>query len=135
MLGLIVVAALVPLIASASPDCAGPTIVSATQTSMHRDGARNVYETAIVVKNMGSHEQSSSLLESVEVFQDDTKVGEIGLLPIAPGHSQTVHYELQRSAGGRKGSTQLQFRLVTDDPHGMASTACSASTHGYRLDV
>jgi hypothetical protein len=135
MLELIVVAALVPLIASASPDCAAPTIVSATKTSMHRDGARNIYETAIVVKNTSNREQSPSVLESVEVFQDDTKVGEIGLLPIAPGHSQTVHYELQRSANGRTGSTQLQFRLVMNDPHGMAGSACSPSTHGYRLDV
>jgi len=135
MLELIVVAALVPLIVSASPACADPAIVSATQTSMHRNGALDVYDTAIVVKNMGNRGQAKSLLQSVEVFQDGTKVGQIGLLPLAPGRSQTVHYELQRSAGGHMGSTHLRFALVMHDPHGVPITDCSTSNDGYRLSV
>jgi hypothetical protein len=135
MLAFIVAALLTPAIASASPACADPAIVSASQTSVQHNGPLNVYSTAIVVKNLGSRGQAPSLLQSIEVFQDATKVGQIGLRPLAPGRSQTVSYQLERSAGGRTGSTQLRFVLVMHDPHGVPITNCSSANDVYRLTV
>jgi len=135
VLAFIVAALLTPAIASASSACADPSIVSASQTSVQREGALNVYTTAIVVKNLGSLGQAPSLLQSVEVFQDATKVGQIGLRPLAPGGSQTVSYRLERSAGGRTGSTRLRFVLVMHDPHGVPITNCSTANDVYRLSV
>jgi subtilase family serine protease len=94
-----------------------------------------VYDTAITVRNLGTKAQPSSLLQSVEIFQDGTKVGQMGIQPLKPGASQTVHYRLQRAHGGRPGSTQLRFLLVLTDPHRVPITDCSTSNDVYHLSV
>ena len=135
MIAFLAALALGPIIASNASACADPAIVSASLASTQRNGALDDFDTVIVVKNVGQGAQAPSLLQSVQVFQDATKVGQIGLRPLAAGASQTVHYELQRSAGGAAGSTRLRFVLVGHDPHGLPVTNCSTSNDVFRLTV
>jgi hypothetical protein len=135
MFALLVAAALGQLVVASASACSDPAIVSASQTSMQHSGSLDVYTTAIVVKNLGTVAQAPSLLQSVEVYQDATKVGQIGLHPLAPGASQTVSYQLERSAGGQPGSTRLRFVLVMHDPHGVPFTDCNAANDVYRLSI
>ncbi len=92
---------------------------------MHRDGALRYYDMAIVVRNLGTVKPASSLLTSVEVWQDATKVGEVGLRTLAPSASETVHYQVKR----------LRFVLTMHDPHGVPFTDCSTQNDVFRTTV
>jgi hypothetical protein len=123
------------MLAMAGSSCADPTIVSARVSPVNgMNGRLNVYETAVTVRNEGTLAQSSSVLQSVAVYQDGTKVGELGLQPLKPGASQTVEYRMQRSAGAATGSTQLRFVLLVKNPHGPVSE-CSTAGHVVRLTI
>ncbi len=122
-----------PLIAMTSGACASPTITSAVATPVGSNGNLTTYDIAIRVKNTGSAEPSS-LLQSVQVFQDATKVDQKGTPPLSAGGAATVHYRFQRSAEARPGSTHLRFQLMVSDPHG-PTTECSAANSTYRIDV
>jgi hypothetical protein len=135
MLALFALSALAPLLAASGSACADPAIVSVTQASMHRDGALRYYDMAIVVRNLGTVKPASSLLTSVEVWQDATKVGEVGLRTLAPSASETVHYQVKRAARGRMGSTRLRFVLTMHDPHGVPFTDCSTQNDVFRTTV
>jgi hypothetical protein len=135
MLALPLFAVLLPVVAMTSA-CADPAIVSAhaVRTS-GTDSTLNVYDAAITVRNLGTGGQASSLLQSVEIFQDATKVGQVGIEPLKPGASQTVHYRLERATGARAGTTRLRFVLTLTDPHGVPITDCSKANDVYRLSV
>jgi hypothetical protein len=126
-------AAMGPMVASASPACADPAITSAT-SSLAPGGSLDVYDVAITVKNLGSGAQPSSVLQSVEVYQDAGKVGQIGIAPLRPAGSRTVHYRLKRAVDARPGSTNLRLVLVLRDPH-RAVTDCSKANDVFRLTV
>jgi hypothetical protein len=133
MLEILMAAVLAPLVASASPACADPAITSAT-SSIAAGGSLDVYDVAITVKNLGSAAQPSSLLQSVAVYQDAGKVGQMGISPLRPGASQTVHYRLERAVDARPGSTNLRMVLVLRDPH-RAVTDCSSANDVFHLSV
>jgi subtilase family serine protease len=123
------------MIAMAGSACAEPEIVSARVSPVNgMNGALNVYQTAITVRNDGTLAQRSSLLQSVAIYQDGTKVGQLGIQPLRPGASQTVEYRMERSAGARAGTTQLRFVLLLRDPHAPVSD-CSTAGHVYRISV
>jgi subtilase family serine protease len=135
MLALPLIAVLLPVVAMTSA-CADPAIVSVHSSPVNgMTGALNVYDTSITVRNVGTAAQPSSLLQSVAIYQDGTKVGQLGIQPLKPGASQTVHYRVQRAVGARAGTTQLRFRLILSDPHGVPVTNCSTSNDVYRLTV
>jgi len=136
MLALPLFAVLIPVLAMTSSTCADPAIVSAHAVPAGgADSALNVYDTAITVRNLGTGAQASSLLQSVQIFQDATKVGQVGIEPLKPGASQTVHYRLERASGARAGTTRLRFVLTLTDPHGVPITDCSKANDVYRLSV
>ena len=87
------------------------------------------------VKNLGSSDEPSSLLQSVQVFQDATRVDQKGAPPLRAGGAATVHYRLQRSSEARPGTTHLRFQLVLRNPHGVPITNCSTSNDTYRINV
>jgi subtilase family serine protease len=135
MLALPLIAIVLPVVAMTSA-CADPAIVSARASAVNgMTGSLNVYDTAITVRNVGNAAQPSSLLQSVAIYQDGTKVGQLGIQPLKPGASQTVHYRVKRAVGARAGSTQLRFRLILSDPHGVPVTDCSTTNDTYRLTV
>jgi subtilase family serine protease len=133
MLDLIAAAAFAPLVAVTSSACADPAIVSATSTG--GAAAATTYDVAIVVRNLGRGAQPSSLLQSVQVYQNGVKVDQKGVLPLKPGASQTVHYRLMRANDAEAGSTHLRLTLVMHDAHGARVTDCSTANDTFRLDV
>jgi hypothetical protein len=135
MLDALLMALSVPLLAATSTAtaCAAPAITAAVAHELGSNGNLNTYDVAIVVRNSGGAEPAS-LLQSVQVFQDATKVDQKGTPPLAAGASATVHYRLQRSSEARAGSTHLRFSLVMHDPHGPVSN-CSGSNATYRINV
>ena len=124
-----------PLLAMTSTTCADPAIVGARASTVGNDGSLVSYDVAVTVANVGLGAEPSSLLQSVAVYQDATKVDQVGTPPLRPGGRATVHYRFQRSAQGRPGSTHLRFALVLSNPHGLPVTDCSTANDVYRIDV
>ncbi len=124
-----------PIVAMTSGACAGPTITSAIASQAGTNGNLNTYDVAIRVKNAGSAAEPSSLLQSVQVFQDATKVDQKGTPPLAAGQSATVHYRFTRSSEAAARSTHLHFTLTLSDPHGTPFADCSSGQNSYRLDI
>ena len=134
MLHVLLATVAMPMVAMTSGACADSAITSAVATNVGNNGSLTTYDVAITVRNAGSAPEPSSLLQSVQVFQDATKVDQMGTQPLGGGRSATVHYRFSRSSDARAGSTQLRFRLVVTDPH-EAITDCSSASTTYRIDV
>lgn len=135
MLDVLLAALSLPILAMTSGACADPAITSAVATEAGNNGNLTTYDVAIRVKNAGSAGEPSSLLQSVQVFQDATKVDQHGTPPLAAGASATVHYRFSRSSEARAGSTHLRLRLVLSNPHGVRVTDCTTANDTYRLNV
>jgi hypothetical protein len=133
MLDTLLMALSVPLLAVSGNACAAPAITGAVANELGSNGDLNTYDVAITVKNTGASEPSS-VLQSVQVFQDATKVDQMGTPPLAAGASATVHYRLQRSSDARPGSTHLRFSIVMHDPHRPVAD-CSGQNATYRINV
>jgi hypothetical protein len=133
MLDVLLAALSIPLLAMSSNACAAPAITGAVANQLGSNGNLTTYDVAITVKNTGAAEPSS-LLQSVQVFQDATKVDQKGTPPLPAGGATTVHYRLQRSSEARPGTTHLRFALVLHDPHS-AITECSGTNGTYRINV
>ena len=134
MLDVLLTALSLPILAMTSNACVDPAITAAVAHQLGNNGDLTTYDVAITVKNVGSAAEPSSLLQSVQVFQDATKVDQKGTPPLAAGGSATVHYRFQRTSEGRPGSTHLRFSLVLHDPHGPV-TDCSTANNTYRINV
>jgi hypothetical protein len=134
MLDVLLTALSLPFLAMTSPACADPAIASAVATQVSDNGDLTTFDVAVSVKNAGRAAEPSSLLQSVQVFQDATKVDQIGAPPLAPGRAATVHYRFSRSSEARARSTHLRFKLVLSDPH-RSTTDCSTANDTFRLDV
>jgi hypothetical protein len=134
MLDVLLAALSLPLLAMTSTACSDPAITSAIATQVGDNGALTTYDVAVRVKNAGSMAEPSSLLQSVQVFQDATKVDQMGAPPLSAGRAATVHYRFTRSSGAQARSTHLRFKLVLTDPH-RATTDCSVANDTFRLDV
>jgi hypothetical protein len=130
MLGLML-ALTVPLVAMTGA-CPAGRIALAGIRSTHTDGDVRDIDVAITVVNHTAQAQPASYLQSVEIWQDGTKVDQKGVPPLKPGASATVTYQVQRSAGGRSDSTNLRLQLVGHDPH---DAGCSNAGEPYRLSV
>jgi hypothetical protein len=135
MLDVVLAALSLPILAMTSGACAGPTITNAVATQAGNNGNLATYDVAITVTNAGSAGEPSSILQSVQVYQDATKVDQKGTRPLAAGSSATVHYRFSRSSEAQAGSTHLRFQLALSDPHGTPFTDCTGATNRYRLDI
>jgi hypothetical protein len=134
MLDVLLTALSLPILAMTSPACVSPGITSAVANQLGSNGNLTTYDVAITVKNTGAAAEPSSLLQSVQIYQDATKVDQKGTPPLPAGGSTTVHYRLQRSSEARPGSTHLRFALVMHDPHGPVAS-CSTANSSYRVNV
>jgi hypothetical protein len=135
MIDVLLAAISLPILAMTSGACAGPTITNAVATQAGDNGNLRTYDVAITVKNLGSAGEPSSLLQSVQVFQDATKVDQKGTPPLAAGAASTVHYRFTRSSEAQHNSTHLRFQLTLADPHGTPFTDCSTANNRFRLDI
>ena len=134
MIDALLAALSMPLLAMTSGACAGPAITHAVATQAGSNGDLTTFDVAVTVKNDGAASEPDSLLQSVQVFQDQTKVDQKGTQPLAAGASETVHYQFSRSSDAEAGSTHLHFRLVISDPHGTPFSDCTPN-NDYRIDV
>lgn len=133
MLDVLLTALSLPVLAMTSTACAQPAIASAVARQVGDNGDLTTYDVAVSVKNAGRGAEASSLLQSVQVYQDATKVDQMGAPPLSPGRVATVHYRFSRSSEAHARSTHLRFKLVATDPH-RKTTSCSVASD-FRLDV
>jgi len=135
MIDVLLAALSLPVLAMTSGACAGPTITNAVATQAGDNGDLRTYDIAITVTNRGSAGEPSSLLQSVQIFQDATKVDQKGTPPLAAGGATTVHYRFTRSSEAQHNSTHLRFQLALSNPHGTPFTDCTTANNRYRLDI
>jgi hypothetical protein len=128
MLQLIVAAALT------AASCANPSILSARVQSVTPKGALQHYTISITVENIGNLRQPSNLLQSVDVFQNGSKVGKIGLQPLRPKQKQKVTYSFDRSADAGTGTTHLTFKLNFNGRSGK-NVDCHAGVETHAMNV
>jgi hypothetical protein len=131
MLTVLLAAVALPLIAMST--CADPAITNVVATPVSDNGSLAGYDFTITLKNMGGN-QRSSVLQSVIVYQDATKVDQRPAQPLRAGASETLHYRFQRSNEARMGSTHMRFQLIVRDPHA-AVQDCSTTNDTYRINV
>jgi hypothetical protein len=132
MLDVILAALALPVLAMNA--CADPAITNVTATPISDNGSLAAYDFAITVKNMGGANQPASILQSVQVYQDATKVDQKSARPLRAGGAETLHYRFSRSNEARMGSTHMRFVLVMHDPHA-AVQDCSVANDTFRLNV
>jgi hypothetical protein len=133
---LAVILALMPtLVVGANDACVAPAIISAVPDRRASDGKLNTFGIQVTVKNNGGKNEPSALLQSVQVFQNGDKVGQIGTRSLAAGAKQTVTYTFTRATGTQRNSTHLRFQLVTANPHNLPIPICHAPAESYTLNV
>jgi hypothetical protein len=123
MLDLIAIALAVPLFTVAS-GCGAPVITNAGIQSTSTSGDLRFTRVAVTVVNRGAS-QPSSMLQSVNVYQNGSKVDQKSVPPLRAGASKTVTYTFKRSAEANDDTTRLRVQLVGHDAHGSCSTAGS----------
>jgi hypothetical protein len=114
--------------------CANPSILSARVQSVRTNDGLNHYTIGITVQNQGDVRQPSNLLQSVDVFQNRQKVGQISLKPFGPKQLQNVTYSFDRSADAGVGTTYLTFTLDFNGRSGH-NVDCSAGTETFKITV
>ena len=87
---------------------------------------------AITVENVGTAKQPGNTLQSVEIYQSETKTGTKGIPPLRPGQSYTFVYSFARSSEAAARSTSLRLRFVVASPPGIE---CVTSNDKFRLNV
>ena len=120
--------------APAGARCSGadPAITKASVVSVTPSGGLNNVKVSVTVTNLGSAKQPSNTLQSVEITQNDTKVGRKGVPPLAAGQAYTFAYVFQRSVEASPGTTPLRLQLVVTQP---SNADCDASNDVYHLRV
>ena len=133
MLTALTLAVAIPLIAAAGA-CADPAIVAAGVQSVQHNGEVDHIVVGVTVKNLGTADESPSLLQSVEIFQDATRVDRKGVQPLKAGASSTFTYAFDRNADAHANSTRLRFELHLSDPH-RAVSDCSTGNDVFRVEI
>ena len=127
LFSLLAAAALGAPVQVAANACSGASIVivsakaSAPQTD--QNGVAH-YKVGITVKNAGAR-QPGNALDSVVMYQQDTRTDTKGLQPLAAGGTQTVWFSFIRNADTEAGSTNLRF--------GIEPSACSAGWKAIKV--
>jgi hypothetical protein len=114
--------------------CADPAITHVAAGPVGNNGNLTTYAFAVTIKNVGGANQSSSALNSIQIYQDATKVDQKGAQPLHAGATETIRYTFQRSSDARAGTTRLRFHLLVSDPHAPAQN-CSTANDTYRITV
>ena len=117
--------------------CSGadPAIAGAKVTSTTPKGDMNEISVTVTVVNSGSVGQQSNTLQSVDVYQNNTKVDRKGLPPLKAGQTYTFPYVFDRATDAGNGTTDLRFQLVFTQPNPPGAEDCSATNDTYRLKV
>jgi hypothetical protein len=100
------------------PPCAAtyPVITSVAVQNVMPDAGVNQYTIRVSVMNRGQNSQASNALQSVQIYQDATKVGEKGIPPLKAGGTYAFPYRFTRNSDAADGTTNLVFRLDRQAP-------------------
>src|ERR1700722_12115703 len=92
---------------STTASCSGadPAIVGAKATSTTPKGDMSEISVTVTVVNNGSTGQQSNTLQSVDVYQNNTKVDRKGLPPLKAGQPYTFTYVFDRATDAGNGTT------------------------------
>jgi hypothetical protein len=132
MLDVLLAALALPVLAMNA--CADPAITHVAAGPVANNGNLTTYDFAVTLKNVGGANQPSSVLNSILIYQDATKVDQKGAQPLRAGQTETVQYQFQRSSQAHAGTTRLRFQLMVHDPHAPAQN-CSTANDVYRISV
>jgi hypothetical protein len=106
-----------PTLAANAATCVGPAISGVVVKNVDTVGNLNHYQIAGMVVNNGPT-QSSSVLQSVDIYQGDQKLDTRSIPPLKAGQSYAFTYVADRASDAGKGTTTLKFQL---DPAPAAS--------------
>jgi hypothetical protein len=123
-------------IALAPTGCNGadPAIVSVAVKNVSQNGPINVYHLAGTVTNVGNRNQTSNVLQFVNIYVNRQKLDSRGIPPLRRGQSYTFGYDFQRSHDAGDGSSSFRFQLDMRQPSGSAQD-CNANNDTFRLQV
>ena len=124
---------MLPAVIALACAIADPAIVSAHAAPPVQNGALWHYTITINVKNLGPKGQGSNVLQSVDVFQNGTKVDAKSVPPLAPGKAFPAVYAFDRADGAAPNTTRFLFKLDIHSPAGAPD--CNAANDLYRLVV
>ncbi len=109
-----------------------PAIVSVAVKNVEPDGALSRYVLSVDVANHGAASQASNTLQSVDIYQDGTKVGQKGVPPLKAGQAYAFPFSFERNSNSPDGTTKLVFALT---PKLGDASACDRSGQRYSLKV
>lgn len=121
-------------LAPSACNSADPAIVSVAVKNVSQNGAINVYHLAGTVTNVGRRNQTSKVLQFVDIYVNDQKLDARGIPPLRRGQSYTFGYDFQRSQVAGDGTSLFRFQLDMRQPLGSAQD-CNANNDTFRLQV
>ena len=93
------------------------------------------YRIAVTVKNVGPRRQAGNTLDSVAMYEYAIRHDVKGLQPLAPRASQTVIFDVKRSADAGMGTTPLRFRIEFAQPLPPGGQDCDPTNDSGALDL
>jgi hypothetical protein len=127
LLSMLVAASLGAPVHVAATTCSGGGIAvvaaHASKPDVDQSGVAH-YKVGVTVKNKGAR-QPGNALDSVVMYQQDTRTDTKGLQPLAAGATQTVWFSFIRNADTEAGSTNLKF--------GIEPSSCSAGWKAIKV--
>jgi hypothetical protein len=108
-------------VVAASATCGAPAISGVAVKNVDSAGNLSHYHISGTVVNNGSS-QASNVLQSVDIYQGQTKLDTRSVPPLKAGQSFAFTYTADRASDAGKGTTTLRFQL---DP-APSSSDCSA---------
>jgi len=113
LLSMLVAATLGAPVQVAATACSGGRIAvvsaKASAPTTDQSGVAH-YKVSVTVKNKGAR-QPGNALDSVVMYQQETRTDTKGLQPLAAGGTQTVWFAFVRNADTEAGSTNLKFSV------------------------
>jgi hypothetical protein len=93
--------------------CTGsdPSVTTVAVTSMTSDAVLAHYQITGTVVNLGTENQPSNTLQSVDIFSGTQKLDAKSIPPLKAGQSFTFTYTSDRSIDAGKGSSKLTFTM------------------------
>ena len=96
MLDVLLAALALPVLAMNA--CADPAITHVAAGPVADNGNLTHLRFRVTLKNVGGANQPSSVLNSIWIYQDATKVDQKGAQALRAGQTETVQYQFQRSS-------------------------------------
>jgi hypothetical protein len=131
--------AVLALLATTTPALAAPcngvdlAVGTVSVKSVSTSGGLNRYNITGTVSNIGSESQGSDALQSVDIYQGNSKLDSKSIPPLAAGHAFTFSYVSERASDAGTGTTHLRFQLNVTHPSPADSQVCNMANDSFTL--